>query len=313
MRLVLLLALLLMPAAAQAKQAPAPAYRDLTRDFAKFHDETVGQDEKARVAAFRQHFAPLMPGFYQPMDGQTDAQFDASIAHALATFPEIRANYEQAQKDFPAALAAGQRHFRKQFPDFRMRLPVWLVHSLGRMDGGTRTVGGKEAMVFGADVIAQIHDSRDIGPFLDHELYHVANRRWFKDCDAIWCALWQEGSATYAASVMNPDADDHLLLLDRPGPIRAEVDKHLRVALCQVRADLQDTNQQTYAGYFLGTGAPKQKFPPRWGYYVGYRIVQRLGQSMSLGQIERTGNRQARPLLVRTLNTMIRETGRGRC
>jgi hypothetical protein len=41
-----------------------------------------------------------------------------------------------------------------------------------QMDGGTREIGGKTYLIFGADVITQIHESRDLTPFLDHELFH---------------------------------------------------------------------------------------------------------------------------------------------
>ncbi len=176
------------------------------------------------------------------------------------------------------------------------------------MDGGARDLKGKTYMIFGADVIAAIHDGKDIGPFLDHEMFHVENGQWFKDCDAMWCSLWQEGGATWAASVMNPGADDHLLMLDRPAPIRPAVDADWRGALCQTRADLESTDHNVYANYFFG-GDRQQKFPKRWGYYVGYRLMQRLGKTMNLSQIDHLDNKAARPIVTRELDAMIAEAG----
>ncbi|MGN6819691.1 MAG: hypothetical protein ACTHJR_13570 [Sphingomonas sp.] len=303
-----LLLVTLLSIGAAPNRSP-PAYRSLTREFAHFYDATRSMPEAARVALFRKRFDALFPGFYEPADGQTGAQFNTSVANALAKFPEIRARYEQTERDFPRAYAAGIRHFRAQFPGFRPSLPIWFVHSLGRMDGGTRTLRGKNVMIFGADVIARIHDSRDIGPFLDHEMFHVENAQWFKDCDAMWCALWQEGLATYAASVMNPGADDHLLMLDQPAPIRAKVDADWRTALCQVRRDLMSTDQKVYGSYFYGREDPARIFPARWGYYVGLRIMQRLGKDRTLRDLDHLANGPAKVLLAGELTKMIGEAG----
>lgn len=302
-------ALLLTGATAKRAQPAQPSYKSLTREFARFYDATKAVPEAERVAAFRKRFDALFPGFYEPADGQTDEQFNASVARALATFPGIRARYEQTERDFPRAYAAGIRHFRAQFPGFRPTLPIWFVHSLGRMDGGTRTLRGRNVMIFGADVIARIHDSNDIGPFLDHEMFHVENAQWFKDCDAMWCSLWQEGLATYAASVMNPGADDHRLMLDQPAPIRARVDADWRKALCTTQSDLLSTDQKVYARYFFARRDPDSVYPARWGYYIGYRIMQRLGKDRTLRALDHLGNAPARTLLAHELEKMIAEAG----
>jgi len=298
----------LAPVAASPPPAASPPYHSLTAEYERFYDETAAMPEAERVALFRQRFDALFPGFYEPAEGQTEAQFNASIAKSLTAFPALREKYQATERDFPRAYAAGLAHFRAQFPGFKLVLPVWFVHSLGRMDGGTRELKGKVYMIFGADVIAKIHDGKDIGPFLDHEMFHVENGQWFKDCDALWCSLWQEGGATYAASVMNPGADDHLLMLDQPRPIRAGVDAGWRGALCQTRADLESTDHKIYAGYFFG-GDRQQKFPARWGYYVGFRLMQRLGRTMSLSQIDHLDNKSAKPLVAHELDAMIAEAG----
>lgn len=310
-RMLMALSVSLLLSAASAARKPAAPYTSLTRQFAEFHDATTTMPEKDRVALFRQRFDALFPGFYEPAPGQSDAQFQINVAKSLSGFDAIRADYEKVEREFPAAYAAGIRHFRAQFPGFKPVLPVWFIHSLGRMDGGTRTLRGKTYMIFGADVIAKIHRDGTIGPFLDHELFHVENGQWFPDCapdTTIWCSLWQEGGATYAASVMNPGGDDHTLMLDLPTPIRAAVDAQWPLALCTLERDLDKSDQPTYASYFMG-GGPDQAFPKRWGYYVGYRLMQRIGKRHSLAAIDRMGHAAARAEIDRELGAMIAEAG----
>ena len=176
--LLSLIAAAIAPASARTPtQSQAAPFHSLTSEFTRFYAETVAMPEDQRVKLFEKRFDVLFPGFYEPMDGQTQEQFDHSVEAAIKDFGQLRPKYEQAEREFPAAYAAGIVHFHQTFPGFRMTMPVWLVHSLGRMDGGTRKIRGVNTLVFGADAIARYHDSRDIGPFLDHEMFHVENSR----------------------------------------------------------------------------------------------------------------------------------------
>lgn len=296
---------------AAAGDRPPAGYRSLAGEFPAFLDETEGMPRAARVAAFETRFDRLFPGFYEPAAGETQARFDARVAEALDGFPALRSRYRQVEQRFPQAFATATLLFGKRFPGFPPPLPIWFVHSLGRMDGGTRTLGGRSYMIFGTDVIARLHDDGTIGPFLDHELFHVENGRWFGDCDpdtTLWCALWQEGTAVYNASAINPGATDHMLMLDTPAPIRAAVDARWREAVCETSRDLDRTDAATYADYFLNTGTPRS-FPRRWGYYVAYRMVQRVGRRYGIVQIDHLDHAGAHRVMTQALDAMAREAG----
>jgi hypothetical protein len=300
--------LVALPASVGSAVLATASYHSVAGEFPTFFDATSAMPQAERVAAFKQRFNDLFPGFYEPAHDETQAKFDQSIADALDKFPKIRPQYEQAERDFPPAFNTALAHFRQAFPGFKPALPIWFVHSLGRMDGGSRTFGGKTYMIFGADVIAQIHNDGTMGPFLDHELFHMENGQWFKDCDpdtTIWCSLWLEGSAVYAASVMNPNATDHMLMLDLPRPIRAEVDAKWDEAVCQVIRDLDKGDDATYASYFYG-GSKSQPYPHRWGYYIGYRMMQRIGRRYSLLEIDHFDNVTARRLMTKELRGMTK-------
>ncbi|MEG3155822.1 hypothetical protein U1700_13095 [Sphingomonas sp. RB1R13] len=315
MRILTLLSLVsaaLAPASARMPtQSQGPPFHSLTSEFTRFYDETVAMPEDQRVKLFERRFDVLFPGFYEPMDGQTQEQFDQTVEAAIKGFGEVRPKYRRAQREFPAVYAAGIVHFHRTFPDFRMTMPVWLVHSLGRMDGGTRNIRGVNTLIFGADVIAHYHNGRDIGPFLDHEMFHVENSRWFPDCEpdmTVWCALWQEGLATYVSGTMNKTHDDAMLMLTTPGPIRPAVDHDWMGALCLLKDDLARSDRPTYAMYFTGGGS-KHPYPARFGYYLGYRVMERLGKRYSLAQLDHMDHARALAVLMPEIDAMVEEAG----
>jgi hypothetical protein len=292
---------LALPAIAQAQ--PAPAFTSYTDAFDRFITETAATAPDARVRLFRERFNALLPGFFEPRYGATEEKYNARVAKALADYPANRDKFLATARDFSAAYAAATTQFRHFFPDYAPSMPIYLVHSLGEMDGGTRVLRGKTIAVFGADVIAKIHDSATIGPFLDHELFHFYHASYFPDCEALWCSLWQEGLAVYVASKMNPGADDRALLLTIPRPMRPEVEPHLAGAICLTRAKFDSTAQEDAEEFFMG-GAGGKAFPPRFGYYVGYRIAQMLGEKRSLEQLAKMPPADVRKAMLDAMSTI---------
>ena len=210
-------------AVSAGEAAPEAPYTDLTQAFVEFYDRTEGMTDEARVAAFKANVAPRFPGFYTPRDGKSEERWERQITSQLAAFPAIRERYVAAQRDFGRAYADARRHFALTFPDSHARIDTWFLHSLGEMDGGTREIDGRTVLIFGADGIARYHSPEDIGPFFDHELFHVEHGQYFPECEPVWCALWIEGLATAAAEQMNPGIGEKALMLETPKPIAPSV------------------------------------------------------------------------------------------
>jgi hypothetical protein len=283
-------------AALSTAAAPAAGFIDLATPFERVALATSGQPEAARIAAVRRALDPSLPGVYA-----TGAATDRRIAKALAEFPGEQARYDQAVSAFPVALESALARFRTVFPDFTSPLPIYLYHSLGVRDGGSDYLepGHRHIMLFGADMIAELHADDSLEPFFEHELFHLQHARAFPDCDQFWCVLWQEGLAVDAAAVMTPGATDHQLLLDLPSPTPAPTDARWAEALCFVAAHFDDTADAVTAQAMIGGGKPPSGLPDRFGYYVGYRLAQATG--LSLPALSRLDHETARPLLRATL------------
>ena len=273
---------------------------DLTDDFAAVWEKTRGLDDAARVAALRAHFEPLFPGFYSREKAGPFAYRDL-IAKALREYPEKRAGVEEVSRRFRGMLEPTQKRFEATFGNLGKLPPIYLVHSLGEMDGGVRNRGGEMTMIFGADVIAQNHLGHHIDPFFHHELFHAYHGRFFRGCDSVWCGLWSEGLAVYVASRLNPGASDSELLLTRPVPLRSAVEANRREALCTIARRLDSTETGTL---FFGGGRKVDDLPPRAGYYIGYLLAAEAGKTRTLQQLAKLPAEEVRPLLVESLRRL---------
>lgn len=150
-------------------------------------------------------------------------------------------------------------------------------------------------------MIARIHDRATIGPLFDHEFFHVYHARRFPECDEVWCGLWAEGLAVYAAARLNPGASDAALLLTEPQLLRPAVEPRLQDAMCALTGKLHSTRAEDVAALFQGQATAGSRFPPRYGYYLGYVLATRLARGRSLSVLARMPPVEVRPLLEREI------------
>jgi hypothetical protein len=285
---------------ATSPSAPQPSdYRlvDLTAAYSRAFDETANLPDTERAAVVKERLSDKFRQFYQPRPATPESQqrFDGRIAASLNQFPALRPKYEAVSANFSGMIESALASFRRTLPDMGPVGDVYLVHSLGEMDGGTRQFDGVRYFIFGADMIARIHTPETQRPFFHHELFHIYHGRSFSGCDPIWCDIWSEGLAVLAAQELNPGATDEQLLLTLPAPIRPAVDANFTETICFVRARLDSLSSNDYSQLF-NFRRPNERLPARSGYYVGLLIAAEARKTMSLADLARLVPEQARPV-----------------
>lgn len=282
---VLAVAMLAVAPAAARTKGDTLKLVDLTGDFAITWERTAALPDAERVAAFKARFATLLPGFYSEARLEQPAErYDARVLARLKAWPEQKTAVEDVARRFDGMFQPSLKTFEARFGPMRDYQPVYLVHSLGEFDGGTRSLPQGSVLLFGADMIARYHATGAIQPFFHHELFHLYHARSFPECGRVWCDLWSEGLAVYVAKTLNRAATDDELLLTQPEPIRAEVNANRQAAVCAVVARLDSADPEVGAALFsfrrLGPG-----LPPRFGYYVGYLAAAEMGKKRTPQQL----------------------------
>jgi hypothetical protein len=274
---------------------------DLTGEFDRFAMTTTHVPDDRRVTLFEDRIGPIADGFYSR--DRRPGEYDERVLSNLKSYPERRADIRAVTRKFSAQFAAARRSFQAVFGPVTSDRPVYLIDSLGELDGGTRELEGKNTLLFGADVIAEVHGAKDMIPFFHHELFHLFQEKYLGRCGAVWCALWEEGMATYVASRLDPGADDDALILNLPKPIRSGVEAHRARAVCAVTRLLDSTRDEDYSALFLGDGQ-LPGFPSRMGYYIGYLVASDIARTHDLHAMARMSFVEARPLIDESLQRM---------
>jgi hypothetical protein len=307
-------ALFLVSTALMVMAAAPPAQRgslsnrplqfvDLTENFDRAWTVTKDLPDSSRVEAFEAEFSKVLPGFYSAKrvsDFITPERYREMILKGLKDYPEQRAGIRRVSRQFSGLIAPARREFEAYFGPMRGYPSIYLVNSLGEFDGGTRPLSDGSHLMFGADMVDKLYNGKPIKPFVEHELFHLMHHRTFKNCQPVWCNLWEEGLATYVASKFNPGVDDVALGLTVPAPIRPAVEANRSAAICAVRTRLDSVEPADYAPLFYGN-QNLPSLPARMGYYVGLLVVQDAGQTRDLKQLAALPPAEVRPLIAETL------------
>lgn len=277
---------------------------DLTEEFAEVQAANAAKPAAEQAQAVRAHFAQRLPGFYDPARFGDDApKFEPMFARNVADFPKVRGRTSEAAARFKTMFPGAVQSFEASFGPVPYKQPVYLLVSLGEFDGGTRSLPQGEVLLFGADMIAQYHEKNDVTAFFHHELFHIYHSPRFTSCAKVWCSLWSEGLATHVAATLNPKATDAELLLTIPEPIRPEVEKDIKPAVCATweRLDSEKSEDQRalFSFHRLGPG-----IPPRAGYLIGQWVAADLGKTRSLKELAEMNGEPLRTEIEASLRRM---------
>ena len=296
--------LMILSAALLAAQ-PVPQSKvelvNLVPAFDQFHQTIQPLPEITPGPALRAHFAPMVAGFYTRE--RVGERIDPAIEKALEDWPARReavlAVAKRFETEFDPALVA----FEREFGPFPEPETIYLVHSLGEFDGAVRGLDRGYTLMFGADVIEQIHGSNRLAPLFVHEFFHGYHGLKWDGCGELICSLWAEGLAVHVAHSLFPDASEGELLLTIPRAIKPEVDENLPRAACEALTLFEDTSGTAYMQLF-SFNEPPSGLPPRYGYYLGELVARKLGESQSLAQLAAMDAATMKPLVTRTLEDM---------
>jgi opacity protein-like surface antigen len=296
-------------AADVAPQPPALQVRNIAQSFADFYEANKDKPGAEQVAAFKKTVAPGFPAFYgvQRYQGErTQAEQDKLIEGAVKDFAKIRDGYLRKTQQFETELPRYITSFKAWFPDYAPSREVYVLHSLGEMDGGTRTFGGKEYLIFGVDGMVRYHGTGRESAFFHHELFHTYHEPQLSGCSdnaPVWSSLWTEGLATYVSKAMNPDSNDVELLLDFPGEMAEQTRKVLPASFAHLEQVLEKTDRAISRALF-SSGKDDTGLPPRRGYYLGYLVAEQAAKKYDVRELAKFDCKKAHEVVVEAVHVL---------
>jgi hypothetical protein len=265
---------------------------DAMPTFWKFWDSTLQEPTEQRVGAFFDTVVAAYPDLFHHgliasgslTDLGTVPEAQARVAKYLADLgpfiPTMRHITIALRDDFPRYV----QEFSTTFADYAPTTPVYFSVSLFGHAGGLLLSGENTGLYFGIDGLAQTGGNLKI--VIQHELFHQYHYQIspeITDNRAAWTFMWEEGLATYVSYRMNPGATADQALVT-PNHLSELAKPHLPALARRLLDHADSTNPIDYIDLFSVEQSPAG-IPARGGYYVGFRVAQRLSEKRSLMQL----------------------------
>lgn len=272
-----------------AVQSLAAEVTDLTPAFLKFWQTSKTLSAEAQVFEFKRKIVPLHAAFYEYRFDQWKSKKkdpDEEMKKIFLEYPSYELAFKIKSSELGQNLDKGTKLFKETFPSYKGKSPIFILHSLNSMDGGTRTIAGKHQLIFGVESMVQYHNSKNPLPFFHHELFHVhhseqgfpvTGRRFYH-------ALWFEGLATYVSAALNQGSTIKDIMLDIPSGLVEKCVANKDFLWTDLEAKLLSDKEEDYEIYFM-MEETHPNVPRRAGYYFGYLIAKELGRTLSLEEL----------------------------
>lgn len=309
------------PQAATPSTAASPAppgvasYRvvDATDPFFSFVDDSSGLAEQDKIRAFRErvvgaHPTLFVPGVIGVAARRDHDDLDERLPNYFASLPPRLPAMRKLKAALRTDLQTHDARFRRALPDMAWSGTVYFTVSVDAFDGSLRTVNGEQALLFGIDKIAQIHGADvDLGALFHHELFHAYQATVndsltpSESSHGLILPLWVEGLAVYVSKQLNPQATSAQILLS--DDMIASTDAKRPAIIREILASLDEASEETFRDFFLGSST-RTDVPKRCGYYLGYRVAQRLGENRTLQELARLKGAPLRAEVVAALTAL---------
>jgi hypothetical protein len=216
-------------------------------------------DAQRRVAAYLREVGPLIPAMRNIAD---------SIQNSLQNYID---------------------GFISNFPDFEPATPIYFTISLLGLTAGLRIDGPDSGLYFGVDAIARVLKGDDtLKVIFDHELFHMYHHQivpQVTDNRAAWAYMWEEGLATFVSQRMSPGTTaDQVLMLP---PRLFELADPVLPMLARQMLDVADSIDASAYGDLFSLDKARPGMPARAGYYVGYKVAEKLASNRTPLQLAR--------------------------
>ena len=280
--------------------APAPAAcaaSDLMPAFWSYWDaaKRLSRDEQVRL--FQERVVGSHAAVYAGVFKDNPRPVPEIVGESLEGMPAIEAGMRELSGRLSDELPRQIARFREAFPKFRCETATYFLYSAGAFDGATRDVSGKEALMFGLDVIA--HLKEPLSPLFTHELFHVYHAERVPNApEAFYWQMWEEGLASYVSGKLNPG--ERACCLPPAPPIDAALPKIVAGALER----LDSEKPEDYRLFFLGSREALE-IPQRSGYVLGERIAAAAGKTRSLEELADLQPVDVRKLVESELRRML--------
>ena len=281
---------------------------DLTPDFFRFWQAADAQAPAERAARWQELYeAPHRPHFAasEGRHGTMD-----HLSHALERYAVDLDRIRQMKEVVSGAIASTEPAVANLFALDHFTMRWVLLVGMYWSEGWVAKIDEQPISYIALELLEAPVRAEILVP---HEAAHVAHATALGDewqnLTTLADGLFLEGLATLASGSVAPGYDEAAYLWAGLTETPRAVSVHDWLAECealwsvlndQLRQHLASTDPAIYAPWFYGEDA-RPELPQRYGYFAGYRMLQRLAEEHTIAELARWPSTRIRYEVARAL------------
>lgn len=207
-------------------------YDKITANMDQLTDEELFYEFKSELySATPIYYEIILESFKMYQSDYHPSKFYKLVRSELHQFANIRPTFEKFAQSLETLISEGIRRFKKTFPDFTLKIPILIGHSMASFDGAVRTLRCESYLMFGLDIIAKIYHKMRPNCFLIHELFHQYHDQFYEplkeEGESLLDSLWKEGLAVYISELLVPNTSFDEMLLNIPEGLIDKTQKNI--------------------------------------------------------------------------------------
>ncbi|MGE3684182.1 MAG: DUF2268 domain-containing putative Zn-dependent protease [Bdellovibrionales bacterium] len=228
------------------------------------------------------------------------------FARALPTLIPV---YDQKLVEVREIIVAMEERFKSSL-NIELNFPVYLWVALENTDGKSTDINNTAGFSLNFRMLAE-SSKTELEILTSHEFFHVVQVTLIGTAneESVGLNLMSEGWATYVSSLVVPGSPDYKYVsywLKDDSQFR-EFQRSEKEALVSLLKDFDKSGWSASRRYFSGNPKDSTPFPPRIGYYIGYKLAQRLARTLSVSQVVRIKFPQFKKVAKNELKKMLAE------
>jgi hypothetical protein len=281
-----------------------PRVHNYAIEFIKHYETIKSFPISKQVQLTKKDFFSRFPTFYDYKINKwkkEDKDPDKQIEQFLTEYPSYKETFIKKTNEITTNLDSSLASFIREFPELDRNFEIYITHSFGEMDGGTRKINGELYFIFGIDGMTKYHKGfKSELPFFHHELFHIYHTQYISKDDEIFVPLWAEGLATDASEKLNPKTSPMDLMLDIPEGMIEAINEDRKYHWNKLLSKIDSTGEEDYEMFFLFSSKDK-RLVKRSGYYLGYLLAKEIGKDMTISEMAQLEKAKLRELIIKNI------------
>lgn len=234
------------------------------------------------------HSAELESTYYRGYSKEKREKLLTILEDYVKELPKSTKVYSQKRDQIIETATFVNRKFKEYFGD-GVKARIQLHSVLSGTDANVRSFDNE--VVISMNLRQVWNYSKDeIEVVLAHELFHVLQGKFQEnrpEALPIEGGLFGEGLATFVSSLIFPGKPDwkYISYFKKDDEQYKKMEKSRQDLVKEILADWDSKDEKKKDKFFSGDSEITKPFEPRSGYYLGYKVAQKMAEKISAKEV----------------------------